>query len=62
MSRPCPATLIASPRRAELEFDDQILAMIDDYADGLRELLPGAGYDVVHAQDCLSANAALRLA
>jgi glycosyltransferase-like protein len=56
-----PATLIASPRRPELEFDDQILAMIDDYADGLRELLPGAGYDVVHAQDCLSANAALRL-
>jgi glycosyltransferase-like protein len=56
-----PATLIASPRRRELEFDDQILAMIDDYADGLRELLPGAGYDVVHAQDCLSANAALRL-
>ena len=56
-----PATLIASPRRTELEFDDQILAMIDDYADGLRALLPGAGYDVVHAQDCLSANAALRL-
>jgi glycosyltransferase-like protein len=56
-----PATLIASPRRTELDFDDQILAMIDDYADGLRELLPGAGYDVVHAQDCLSANAALRL-
>jgi glycosyltransferase-like protein len=56
-----PATLIASPRRVEPAFDDQILAMIDDYADGLRELLPGAGYDVVHAQDCLSANAALRL-
>ena len=56
-----PANLIASPPRAELEFDDQILAMIDDYADGLRELLPGTGYDVVHAQDCLSANAALRL-
>lgn len=56
-----PVSLIASPRRAQLEFDDQILAMIDDYAEGLRELLPGAGYDVVHAQDCLSANAALRL-
>lgn len=55
------ATLIPSPRRPELRFDDRILRMIDDYADGLRTLLPGAGYDVVHAQDCLSANAALRL-
>ena len=35
--------------------------MIDDYAEGLRALLPEAGYEVVHAQDCLSANAALRL-
>jgi glycosyltransferase-like protein len=56
-----PASLIASPRRPGLAFDDGILAMIDDYAAGLRGLLPGGGYEVVHAQDCLSANAALRL-
>jgi glycosyltransferase-like protein len=56
-----PVSLIASPRRPELPFDDGILAMIDDYAAGLRERLPDAGYEIVHAQDCLSANAALRL-
>jgi glycosyltransferase-like protein len=56
-----PVSLIASPRRPELPFDDGILAMIDDYTAGLQEQLPNAGYEVVHAQDCLSANAALRL-
>ena len=33
--------------------------MIDAYTDGLREPLRDGGYDVVHAQDCISANAAL---
>jgi glycosyltransferase-like protein len=40
-------------------FDERIQAMMAAYADGLRPLL--AGYDVIHAQDCLSANAALAL-
>jgi glycosyltransferase-like protein len=40
-------------------FDDRIAAMIDAYAAGLRERLDG--FDVVHAQDCISANAALAL-
>jgi glycosyltransferase-like protein len=40
-------------------FDDRIAAMIEAYAAGLRERL--GGFDVVHAQDCISANAALIL-
>ncbi len=42
-------------------FDERIQGMLTAYADGLRPLLGGGGYDVVHAQDCLSANAALAL-
>src|SRR3954452_15327200 len=38
-------------------FDDRILAMLDIYAEGLRL----DGFDIVHTQDCLSANAALAL-
>lgn len=40
-------------------FDARIAGMITAYADGLAPLLPG--HDVVHAQDCLSANAGLIL-
>jgi glycosyltransferase-like protein len=40
-------------------FDERIQAMMAAYAEGLRPIL--AGYDIVHAQDCLSANAALAL-
>jgi glycosyltransferase-like protein len=40
-------------------FDERIQAMMEVYAEGLRPIL--AGFDVVHAQDCLSANAALAL-
>ncbi len=42
-------------------FDVRILAMLDAYREGLRPLLARGGFDVVHAQDCLSANAALEL-
>jgi glycosyltransferase-like protein len=42
-------------------FDERIQGMLTAYADGLRPLLGGGAYDVVHAQDCLSANAALAL-
>jgi glycosyltransferase-like protein len=38
-------------------FDERILAMLQTYADGLRL----DGFDVIHTQDCLSANAALAL-
>jgi glycosyltransferase-like protein len=42
-------------------FDDRILAMLDAYREGLRPLLADGDFDIVHAQDCLSANAALDL-
>ena len=42
-------------------FDERVQAMLAAYADGLRPLLAASEYDVVHAQDCLSANAALEL-
>jgi glycosyltransferase-like protein len=42
-------------------FDERIQAMLETYADGLRTILGAGGYDIVHAQDCLSANAALAL-
>jgi glycosyltransferase-like protein len=43
----------------EPEFDARILGMLAAYTEGLAPLL--AGFDVVHSQDCLSANAALEL-
>ena len=42
-------------------FDERIASLIDGYARGLREPLAGDRFDVVHAQDCISANAALLL-
>ena len=42
-------------------FDERILAMVDAYREGLRPLLCEGDFDIVHAQDCLSANAALDL-
>jgi glycosyltransferase-like protein len=42
-------------------FDERVQVMLATYADGLRPLLAASEYDVVHAQDCLSANAALEL-
>jgi glycosyltransferase-like protein len=42
-------------------FDERIMAMVADYREGLRPLLSDGEFDIVHAQDCLSANAALDL-
>lgn len=42
-------------------FDERILAMVDAYREGLRPLLADGEFDIVHAQDCISANAALDL-
>ena len=42
-------------------FDERILAMVAAYREGLRPLLAAGGFDIVHAQDCISANAALDL-
>jgi glycosyltransferase-like protein len=46
---------------SEPVFDERILAMVAAYREGLRPLLADGGFDVVHAQDCISANAALDL-
>jgi glycosyltransferase-like protein len=43
----------------EPQFDERILGMCAAYADGLATRL--GDFDVVHSQDCLSANAALEL-
>jgi glycosyltransferase-like protein len=43
----------------EAPFDERIQAMLESYRDGLGPLLDG--FEVIHSQDCLSANAALAL-
>lgn len=45
----------------EDDFDDRIHGMIAAYRDGLAGIAAGLAPDVVHAQDCLSCNAALPL-
>jgi glycosyltransferase-like protein len=47
--------------RIDGPFDERIQGMLEDYAEGLRPLLEAGAFDVIHAQDCLSANAALEL-
>jgi len=42
-------------------FDERVQAMLAAYREGLRQPLQAGAFDVVHAQDCLSANAALEL-
>lgn len=42
-------------------FDERVAAMIAAYAGGLRAPLADGAFDIVHAQDCISANAALAL-
>jgi glycosyltransferase-like protein len=42
-------------------FDERVWAMLGAYRDGLAGPLADGGFDVIHAQDCLSANAALEL-
>jgi glycosyltransferase-like protein len=47
--------------RVDGPFDERIQGMLEDYAKGLRPVLEAGAFDVVHSQDCLSANAALLL-
>jgi glycosyltransferase-like protein len=42
-------------------FDERIMAMLAAYRDGLAEPLAQGRFDLIHSQDCLSANAALGL-
>jgi glycosyltransferase-like protein len=45
----------------ERAFDDRLAGMQVAYRNGLRELVAPGDFNIVHAQDCLSANAALDL-
>jgi glycosyltransferase-like protein len=42
-------------------FDERIMTMLAAFRDGLAEPLAHGRYDLIHSQDCLSANAALEL-
>jgi glycosyltransferase-like protein len=42
-------------------FDERIIAMLAAYRDGLADALAESRFDLIHSQDCLSANAALEL-
>ena len=56
-----PARVVEHTPPPDAGFDGRIAATIAAYRDGLRPLLRGGRFDVVHAQDCISANAALAL-
>jgi glycosyltransferase-like protein len=57
---PVPAHVVAH-EAPDAPFDERICSLIDAYTDGLRAPLHDGGFDVVHAQDCISASAALTL-
>ncbi len=56
-----PVHLVRHAPDPDAAFDDRVAGMIAAYRDGLRPLLGSGRFDIVHAQDCLSANAALEL-
>jgi glycosyltransferase-like protein len=56
-----PATVVAHTPPEGGDFDAKIASTIATYRDGLRPILRDGAFDVVHAQDCISANAALAL-
>jgi glycosyltransferase-like protein len=55
------ATRLVEHIPTEEAFDARILGMVAAYREGLRPLLADGGFDIVHAQDCISANAVLDL-
>ncbi len=60
--RPSEVPLVRIEHRpTEALFDDRIAGMQAAYRAGLREPIAQGHFDIVHAQDCLSANAALDL-
>jgi glycosyltransferase-like protein len=56
-----PAHVVDHAPAPDASFDARIAATIAAYRDGLRGPLRDGTFDVVHAQDCISANAALAL-
>jgi glycosyltransferase-like protein len=53
-----PHTVLRGPSRAGTTLEQRVLAAIDLLADGLAERIDE--FDVLHAQDCIAASAALR--
>ena len=54
-------TRIVRHEPIEAPFDERVMAMLGAYRDGLARPLADGAFDLIHAQDCLSANAALEL-
>jgi glycosyltransferase-like protein len=55
-----PATVVRH-EPPDRPFDERVWAMLEAYRDGLAGPLSDGDFDVIHAQDCLSANAAIEL-
>lgn len=57
-----PTSFIPVDERLDEAMDERVARYIDAYVDFLdRELSGGEGYDIYHAEDCISANALVRL-
>ncbi|MEA2317017.1 MAG: hypothetical protein QOD44_1206 [Solirubrobacteraceae bacterium] len=56
-----PLAVVPHVPLADVDFDVRIEAMLRAYIAGLHPVIARGGFDIVHAQDCLSANAALEL-
>jgi glycosyltransferase-like protein len=53
--------LIVRHEPLDRSFDERVAAMLVAYRDGLADPLADGGFDLIHSQDCLSANAAVEL-
>ena len=56
-----PSRIVRYETIRDAPFDERIIAMCAAYRDGLAEPLSHGRFDLIHSQDCLSANAALEL-
>jgi glycosyltransferase-like protein len=59
--RPAVPAHVVEHTPPDAPFDERVAALIAGYREGLRAPLAAGGFDVVHAQDCISANAAAGL-
>ncbi len=56
-----PSRIVRYETIRDAPFDERIMAMLAAYRDGLADPLARGRFDLIHSQDCLSANAALEL-
>jgi glycosyltransferase-like protein len=56
-----PSRIVRYETIRDAPFDERIIAMCAAYRDGLARPLGQGRFDLIHSQDCLSANAALEL-